>query len=453
MKKNILLTALAVGLLIVPTACEDNRDEFLSDFSTILYFRNSGEIAVTLYKTGENTDYNLTVNKSGSNLGATTTATITAMSKAALQAYNLSHGYNYQALPATCYTYTGGEVTFGSSDLYKQVTVSMNPELVEENIGADGIYVIPFEITSSADSINADKRYAFIVPEVETPSIGFANAGYHQTDITSDGAVTITQNIIMPIANQWNFDCAVDVDQSLLDEYNASVYPDYTLLPSNSYSLEVGSFVVGSNTATLSLTVDRSQLGYGLYALPLRLTGASNENFEINTASQTLILGINSTVERSELAQIPLSLDMLSGYGIADYDGTGLAGLFDGRGSALFMHGDYYYGENDPVYGQYVDFALNTPIQHFAYNFWTRYSNADGAPVNTVIYASNNGETWHCIGQVTNAFTAGDEEYDSGVFSSNEPFTHVRFSVTESNAGNVCTGSYWNCGEMQIFGN
>ena len=55
---------------------------------------------------------------------------------------------------------------------------------------------------------------------------------------------------------------------------------------------------------------------------------------------------------------------------------------------------------------------------------------------------------------MTNAFTAGDEEYNSGVFSSAESFTYVRFSVTESNAGNVCVaGGYWNCGEMEIFGN
>ena len=56
MKKNILLAALAAGLLVIPTACEDNRDEFLSDFSTIFYFRNSGELSVTIYKTGESAD-------------------------------------------------------------------------------------------------------------------------------------------------------------------------------------------------------------------------------------------------------------------------------------------------------------------------------------------------------------------------------------------------------------
>lgn len=454
MKKNILLAALAAGLLVIPTACEDNRDEFLSDFSTIFYFRNSGELSVTIYKTGESADYTLTVNKAGSELGATATATVTAMSEAALQAYNSSHGYDYRALPATCYTYTGGDVTFGAADLYKPVTVSMNPELIEESIGTDGTYVIPFEIANSTDSVNAEKRYAFIVPTVETPSIGFANTGYYQEDITGDGSVTLTQNIVMSIDNQWDFDCYVEIDRQLLDEFSATVYPDYTLLPSDCYSLEVGAFTTGTNTATLSLTIDRSQLGYGLYALPLRLTGASNENFEVDAAGQTLILGINSTVERSELTRIPMSLDMMSGYGIVDWDGNGLAGLFDGRGAALYMHGDYAYGANDPVYGQYVDFALSNPMHHFAYNFWTRYTNANGAPVNTVIYVSNDGQSWRCIGQVTNAFTAGDEEYNSGVFSSAESFTYVRFSVTESNAGNVCVaGGYWNCGEMEIFGN
>lgn len=103
MKKNILLTALAVGLLIVPTACEDNKDEFLSDFSTILYFRNSGEIALPTYITGENANYTLIVNKSGSDLGATSSVDVNIMSKASLQAYNTRHGYNYQAYPASCY--------------------------------------------------------------------------------------------------------------------------------------------------------------------------------------------------------------------------------------------------------------------------------------------------------------------------------------------------------------
>ena len=88
MKKNILFAILATGCLLTHTACEDGKDEYLSDFSTILYFRNSGELPLTVYKTGENTDYQLIVNKSGSTLGATASIDVGIMSDASLAAYN-----------------------------------------------------------------------------------------------------------------------------------------------------------------------------------------------------------------------------------------------------------------------------------------------------------------------------------------------------------------------------
>lgn len=52
-EKNILFAILATSCLLTHTACEDGKDEYLSDFSTILYFRNSGELPLTVYKTGE----------------------------------------------------------------------------------------------------------------------------------------------------------------------------------------------------------------------------------------------------------------------------------------------------------------------------------------------------------------------------------------------------------------
>ncbi len=454
MKKNILLTIITTGLLLTHTACDDGKDEYLSDFSTILYFRNSGELPVTVYKIGENTEYDLIVNKAGTDLGATASAVVTTMSDATLEAYNTSAGYNYKALPSTCYTYENWEIVFSSADFYKVVTVSMDPELLEQNIGTDATYVIPFEITNGSDSINVEKQYAFIVPTVETPSVGFSSTGFTMLDdITGDsGTITVTQTITMPMNNQWDFECTVVVDEDLLDQYNLENNRSYRLLSSDAYSMEISSFVAGTNTATVSITIDISQLDWGIQALPLRLTGASNENFIVDSNSATCIIGLNYTVARSELTQIPLSLDMLSSNATVDYDGTGLAGLFDGRGSGLHWHSDYSGTIIDAVYGHYIDFQLPSAMNHFAYNFWTRYENSNGAPVNTVIYASNDGDSWWIMGEVTNSFTAGDEEYDSGVFSSADSFTYIRFSVTESNAGNVCTGSYWNCGEMQIFG-
>ena len=49
--KKILMISLLFSLTVGFVACDDNKDEYLSDYSTIVYFRNSGEIPLTLYKT------------------------------------------------------------------------------------------------------------------------------------------------------------------------------------------------------------------------------------------------------------------------------------------------------------------------------------------------------------------------------------------------------------------
>ena len=56
MKKSILYVALCM-FLFLQTSCEDNREQYLDDYSTILYFRDSGEIDYSIYKTEESADY------------------------------------------------------------------------------------------------------------------------------------------------------------------------------------------------------------------------------------------------------------------------------------------------------------------------------------------------------------------------------------------------------------
>lgn len=454
MKKNILFAILATSCLLTHTACEDGKDEYLSDFSTILYFRNSGELPLTVYKTGENTDYQLIVNKSGSTLGATASIDVGIMSDASLAAYNAAEGVNYKALPSTCYTFNNASLQFGAADLYKTINVSLIAEQIEQNSGTDATYVIPFELYNGSDSINVEKRHAFIIPNIKILTVGFENSGFISTnDITgNEGTTTITQSIIMPIVSQWDLDCQVVADEEILNKYNAENKKGLRMAAKDSYTIEVTPFHEGSNSAIVTITLDKSKLVWGQQAIPLSIKGTSNSNFPVDETKSSCIIGINYTIPRSELNQIQLSLDMLSSNATVNRDGTGLAGLFDGRGGGLHWHSNYTSSVIDAIYGHYIDFKLSNPINHFAYNFWTRFENANGAPTKTIIYAGNDGNTWKEIGEVANSFTTGDEEYDSNVFSSSESFTYIRFSVTESNAGNVCTGQFWNCGEMQIFG-
>lgn len=453
MKNSIIITLFCFIMSLTYIGCEDGKDEYLSDFSTILYFRNSGEIGVTIYKIGSNADYELIINKAGSDLGATASVEVGIMSEASLTAYNSSEGVDYKLLPSTCYTLSDQKIEFGSSDLYKTVNVSLSPENIEQNLGTDGTYVIPIELYNGSDSINVEKQYAFIIPTVETLTVGFANSGYVTVDdITGDGTVSITQSIVLPVNNQWDLSCDIEVDEDVLNQYNVDNGKNIGLLAEDAYTIEVSPFNTGTNTTNVTITLDKSKMSWGLQALPLRIVNTSNSSVLVNEESSTCILGLNYTVLRSELTEIPLTLDMLSSNATVEGDGTGLTGLFDGRGSGLHWHSDYSGTILNAVYGHYIDFALPYSINHFAYNFWTRYENSNGAPVTTIIYASNDGITWKEIGEVSNAFTSGDEEYDSNVFSSGEAFAYVRFSVVESNAGNVCTGQYWNCGEVQIFG-
>ena len=85
MKKQLLYFSM-VGMLLTMNACDDDgKTEFLDDYSTIMYFTNSGIQNVECLKVGEPTTYNIAVYKAGSDLSATSDATVTLMNEAELQ--------------------------------------------------------------------------------------------------------------------------------------------------------------------------------------------------------------------------------------------------------------------------------------------------------------------------------------------------------------------------------
>ena len=61
MKKQLLYFSM-VGMLLTMNACDDDgKTEFLDDYSTIMYFTNSGIQNVECLKVGEPTTYNIAV--------------------------------------------------------------------------------------------------------------------------------------------------------------------------------------------------------------------------------------------------------------------------------------------------------------------------------------------------------------------------------------------------------
>lgn len=452
MRKNIYRLALAGAVLMLMGACEDGKDEFLSDFSTILSFRNSGEQELALYKTGERTDYRLVVNKSGSDLDAMAQVSVNAMNEATLEAYNIANGTAYRLIPPTCYTVSGSSLQFASSELYKTVDVSISPEDVEAVMDGEGTYVIPFELTDSQDSISVDNKYAFLcVHEVLTPIFGFETTDYaYPEDVVGiSGTVSIENQVVMPVRNLWDFEFSVEMDTDVLDRYNEENGVSLVPIPEDAFSIEIVPFVAGTDKAKVVVTVDKAKMAYGMQALPLRITSSSNPSFLIDDATGSCVIRIKSKRDLNEIRPTGYF-----SYGIITdgYDGDGVPGLLDGN-PATWCHGDYSYGTNDPVYGQYIDFVLPAAINYFAYDFQARDSNANGAPTVTDIYIGNDGQTWEKLGTVESHLTSGGEIFSSGLLTSEKTFTHLRFAVINSNAGDCRQANvYWNGAELKLYG-
>lgn len=448
MKKRILSASLFIGLLVLSTSCEDNRDEYLSDYATGMYFRNSDIQVQDCYITGDPTSYTVSVVKAGSDLSASSDASVSVMNEAQLQVYNDDNVSNYTFLPANCYTLAGNlNMNFVADDLYHTFDVVFDPEAIYDLPSAN--YVVPF-VLNSGKTVNEKKNVLLVKPNAIVPVIYFEKSGFSTTSLSKNGPdnVTLELPIIIPVANKWDFNCTVKVDKELLDAYNAEHHTSYQMLPEDAYTMnETFKFEMGATVTKNNVTVDKTKLNMGEYVLPLKLAECTQPHFQIDEEKNTCLFSVIYTP-----AEIPLTLDMLSSNATHEGDGTGLLGLIDGRNSGLHWHSNWAGAVIDPVYGHYIDFKLPQAIQFFAFDFWARFENANGAPAKVTLYTGNDGVTWTKWQNIKMKLTNGDEEYNSSVFKSEEPFSYLRFSVTESNAGDVTTGAYWNCGEMKIYG-
>ena len=154
-KKNIWIGITLCVLLLTGTACDDNKEEFLNDFSTILSIKQNGEVPLTLYKTGQDTQHHLVINKGGSNYGASTSVEVEVLNEDALKLYNSENSTNYVALPASCYTLERTQFSFSSNEAYKHLNITLKTDAIYKLANVEGTYVLPIMLSQSPDSINS----------------------------------------------------------------------------------------------------------------------------------------------------------------------------------------------------------------------------------------------------------------------------------------------------------
>lgn len=451
MKTKGLITSVFIGLLFLFNSCESNKDEFLSDFSTILYFVDSGEVPLTLYKTGEDGDYQLSIYKAGSKAKASASATVKVMGADELAAYNLEQGTKYTLLPQEYYQISSSlNLNFSSSAMNQSVDVTFKTNMIDQLPVVDGEYVLPLELSSSTDSVNTTKRRAFVVPTVIIPSVYFSKTGYQHAIITEGGSdvTTFQLAIAMPMKNQWTFDCEVSIEPSALEAYNQANGTNLEMLPSGSYALnKTVAFLPGENAKTIEVSIDRKNLTYGDYILPIKLNNCSMAAFEIDQSQNICLLGVTYMPPK-----IPLTAGMLSTNAQEASEGP-IANLVDNNTSTMF-----HTSWSEEIYdkwGHYIDVRLNEPIKKVILNYWTRKENGNGAPTNIIVYTSEDGVTYTQLGTISEGLPkTGNTEYVSPLFQSPTSFKYLRVAVTKSVAGemNENSAAYFNMSEFALFG-
>lgn len=431
--RNIWIATVLCGILSAGTACEDNRDEFLSDYSTILSIKQSGEVPLTLYKTGEDAQYHIVINKGGSDYKATTSVEVEVLDDAALGIYNLENQTDYVALPSDCYTLEQTQFGFGSDEAYKHLNIKLKTDAIYLLNKTEGSYVLPIRLVQSPDSINSLKSHAFIKPTVVVPTIYFETTGYVANEVseTSADLITLRLPLTMPIDNLWDFNCTVEVDESLLTAYNNGSVLKHTLLPADAYTLgSPVAFASNNNTADLEVVVDRTKLAYGYYILPVALTGCTQPAIQIDETRNTCLLGIAYV---PNLTATALTVSMLSSNAKEPSEGS-YEGLLDNVNSTFF-HSAWSVAVPD---AHYLQVSLSEECTAFRFYYQTRLENGNAAPAEIIVSGSANGTDFTSIATINQGLPTegGNAPYTSQVFFSEQPLKYLRFTVTRNKLGN-----------------
>lgn len=159
--KSFFLT----GLLVLLSACGQSEYELEQlvpeEYHKILYVKDSGKQEITLYDTEDSSNYTFSIIKAGSDPTLTASANICVLTQDELdESYSQPEGVNYRVIDAAAYELETTYVDFASSECYKLVNVTLNPQKVKNDIQTDltATWVLPLYISSVNDSIDSERN-------------------------------------------------------------------------------------------------------------------------------------------------------------------------------------------------------------------------------------------------------------------------------------------------------
>ena len=227
--RYLCVPVLAISLL----SCSDKEmDIFPEQYKTIVYIKESTTNYVTIDATAENTTFDFTVCKGGSEIENEADAKIQPLTQEYVdEQYNSSAtNTEYRILPEDAYTVDSPlNLHFASGDTYKVIKYTLISErLAALSSASDNIrYIIGFSLESKTASVNEKcARYICEISDVIVPTLGFEKAGLNRVSTPIDEAYQNDElQISLPVevkslTNRWDISAKVVLDEDWLNTYN-----------------------------------------------------------------------------------------------------------------------------------------------------------------------------------------------------------------------------------------
>lgn len=429
-KKIIYIATLLVAL--VGSSCEKYDNLIPGEYDKILSLKEVGEQELTLYKTGEDGKYTLTVMKGGNNPAATSEVNVTIMDEVELAAHSGIVGKSYTLLPESAYEVLTPSLVFGSSDSYQIGEISLRTGSIDELLSSStDNYVLPVLITSKNDSINAKKNLVILQPNVIIPLVSFTKKEETVT-ISGDGA-EYELTLSLPFESLWDFDCQVTIDESALPS-------GYELITSDDYTIENEGkiqFTKGNQkSAPIKVFIKNKDAFGSSYVLPIRITDVSMDGFRMQESSFFLYAAYN---------KVPLTVSMLSTNAQEASEGP-IANLIDNN-PATYFHSSWSVVGTE---AHYFQINLEKEITMCRFDYQNR-SNANGKPEIVDIMVSQNGTDWVKLVTIDSGLPVGAGAiYSSEAYTADKAFKYFRFLVQKTNGGSAPT--FFNMAEFSLYG-
>lgn len=202
-KLKLAILALAVGSLT--TACQSEYD-IIENGVYLTDAQSAQAKRVTIDDTGATT-------RLSSRLGAPAESDVTVsygFNAAALQAYNVKNGVDYQLLPEKYYSFSEAQATIKAGEV-SSAPVDLIIKPFDEGVDATKKYAIPVSIVSAsgADVLQASSSLMILIDQVIVTTVPYLNRG-NNISITLDeplvglNAWTVEWNLCMDAYNRDN---------------------------------------------------------------------------------------------------------------------------------------------------------------------------------------------------------------------------------------------------------